>query len=200
MPPDASTLIPVPSDDLFFGSIANRAPVEAASTPGGLERTLRPAFPYVRVRIQHELARFGALPVWYVYRDGLYLLKRWPEWWRHDGLAHFLLDDAGRFVAADGPATRLFGIHRSNLIGMPGGDFFAPELRKSFGKVMSMLDNARTLETRWLVYRPDGGAKYAEFRFVRNRHAEGRYGAVVREVPADWLLVPERDDRTAGHH
>jgi PAS domain S-box-containing protein len=187
----ATTLIPVPSDDLVLGSLANRVLAPDGRTPLALERALRPAFPYVSVRIQHELAQIGFKRAWYVYRDGQYQLRLPPEWWRQEGLAHVALDQSDRILEVDDPATRLFGLSRKELVGTTEGHFFASELRSRFADVMSMLRDRRILQTRWLLYRPDGVAKYAEFRFVRDGPPAQRQTAVMMEVPSDELILPK---------
>jgi PAS domain S-box-containing protein len=190
----AATLIPVPSDDAVLGSLANRVVVETGTRPLALERALRRAFPYVRVQIQHELAQLGSRQAWYVYRDGLYQFERLPEWWRREGLAHGSLDEIGRFVQVDEATARLFGLGPRELVGSTVDRFFAPELRSWFADAMSVIRGRDILETKWLLYRPDGAEKYAEFRFVRQGLAPCWHLAVIGTVPTNWLLVPTLDD------
>jgi PAS domain S-box-containing protein len=194
----AATLIPVPSDDAVMGSLASRVAVETGTKPQALERALRRAFPYVRVQTQHELAQLGSRQAWYVYRDGMFQFERLPEWWRREGLAHVSLDQDGRFVQVDEAATRLFGLPRGELVGSTGGRFFAPELRIWFAEAMSVIRGRDILETKWLLYCPDGAEKYAEFRFVRQGMAPCWHLAVIGMVPSKWLFLPTLDAEPLG--
>jgi PAS domain S-box-containing protein len=186
----STTLLPIPSDDLVLGSLANQVAVETGLEPLELQRVLRRAFPYVHVQIQDQLAQFGSQRAWYVYRDGWYQLAPQPEWWRRAGLAHVSFDENGRFLDVDEAATELFALDRQELLGRTWSDFFAPELSRWFGGTMAALRDQRTFETRWLLYRADGAETYAELRCVRQGPAPRFQMAVIGEVPADLPFVP----------
>jgi PAS domain S-box-containing protein len=186
----STTLLPIPSDDLVLGSLANHVAAETGREPLALQRVLRRAFPYVHVQIQHELAQFGSQRAWYVYRDGWYQLAPQPEWWRRAGLSHVSFDENGRFVDVDEAAADLFALARRDLLGRTWSDFFAPELSRWFDSTMAALRDERTFETKWLLYRADGAETYAELRYVRQGLAPRCHTAVVGEVRSNLLFVP----------
>jgi PAS domain-containing protein len=186
----STTLLPIPSDDLVLGSLANQVAVETGREPLALQRVLRRAFPYVHVQIQHELAQFGSQRAWYVYRDGWYQLAPQPEWWRRAGLAHVSLDENGRFLDVDEAAAELFALERHDLLGRTWGDFFAPELSRWFGRTMAALRDKRTFETKWLLYRADGAETYAAFRCIRQGPALRCQMAGIGEAAAELPFVP----------
>jgi PAS domain-containing protein len=185
--PSPIRLVSRPEEDLALRLFAARALAERASSPESLQCLLRPLFPEIRARAQHELAAVGSDRVWYVLRDRLYEPRGGRDWWQNHQLGRAVLDDAGDFVDIDEEAALLLGMRRAEVLGRSGRAFYPPALENWFDDMVPMLTEAGIVVTRWLIYRPDGSTKYVDFRLVEDEAGSHRHGAVFR--PIDRLLA-----------
>jgi PAS domain S-box-containing protein len=195
--PSPIRLISRPGEDLALKLFANRALAERASSPESLQGLLRPLFPEVRARAQHELAAVGSERIWYVMRDRLGEPRGRANWWRNHDPGRAVLDDAGDFVDVDEEAALLLGMRRAELLGRSGRSFYPPALENWFDDIVPMLTEVGVVVTRWLIYRPDGTTKYVDFRLVEDEAGSHRHGAafhvidrVAVEPPAPGTTKP----------
>jgi PAS domain S-box-containing protein len=180
-----ATLIAFPARDLIFGTWANAMLRRGSTTPDELAGSLHAAFPLVRVRVQDALAASRPDPIWYAFRDGLYRAAPSTEPWRSLDRTVAVVDDEGRFVDADGTTERTFGLDRASLLGRRLSDFCPPQDRDLAEGLMALVQTARTIETRWLLYQPSAGRAHVDFVLLRGEAGSHQHLAVVREVEAE---------------
>jgi PAS domain S-box-containing protein len=189
-----AALIALPARDLIFGTWANAMMERGSQTPDQLARWLLAAFPMVRVRVQHELAASHGDPIWYAFRDGVYRPAPSTEPWRSVDRTVAVVDDDGRFVDADGTTERTFGLDRASLLGRRLSDFCAPQDRDLADGLMALVEAARSIETRWLLYRPSAARAHVDFVLLHDEAGSHQTLAIVREVAADEMASRRRPE------
>jgi len=93
--------------------------------------------------------------------------------------AMVLADDTGRWTAANDAAAELFGVPRASLIGRTPADFAPPGF--DFEAAWRAFLAARALQGEFLVRRPDGTLRFADFRATADI-LPGRHLSVLRDV------------------
>jgi PAS domain S-box-containing protein len=192
-----AALIALPARDLVFGTWANVLLHRGASTPDRLARSLVSVFPLVQVRPQHELAASGPDPIWYAFRDGVYRPGPASEPWRSVDRTVAVIDDEGRIVDAEGSTDRIFGLNRASLLGRRLAEFCAPQVRDLADGLMPMVEAARAIETRWLLYRASEVTTHVDFVLLCDEAGSHQHLAVVREV-SDQHFAPAPAPDLAG--
>jgi PAS domain-containing protein len=108
-----------------------------------------------------------------------------------------VVDDEGRFVDAEGSTDRIFGLDRASLLGRRLAEFCAPQVRDLADGLMPLVEAARAIETRWLLYRASAVTTHVDFVLLCDEAGSHQHLAVVREV-ADEEFVrapgPETDE------
>jgi PAS domain S-box-containing protein len=172
-------LMTIPADDVVLRHYAGRA-AAGAQQVSAVEQRLRPLFPDVVVRRQHELASIQPDTACYVYRDRLY--HRWglSDDARRGTAGGLTFDDIGRFVEADASVDALFGVSQEGLVGASGRSFFAPGFEDWYDDLIDLVRQHPSLSSGWHVHRPDGSTRYAEFEVVRDGAGPGRHRALFR--------------------
>jgi PAS domain S-box-containing protein len=179
----AAALIALPARDLVFATWANVLLRRGATTPDRLARSLNSVFPRIRVRSQDELAPGGPGSIWYAFRDGVYRPGPASEPWRSVDRTVAVVDDEGRFVDVVGRTERIFGLDRASLLGRRLAEFCAPELRDLADGLMPLVEAARAIETRWLLYRASEVTTHVDFVLLCDEAGSHQHLAVAREVP-----------------
>jgi PAS domain S-box-containing protein len=177
-----AALITLPPRDVVFATWANVLLDRGATTPDELARSLLSVFPLVRVRPQHELASTGPKPVWYAFRDGAYRPGPASEPWRSVDRTVAVIDDDGRFVDADGGTDRIFGLDRASLLGRRLAEFCAPQVRDLADGLMTLVEAARAIETRWLFYRASEVTTHVDFVLLSDEAGSHQHLAITHEV------------------
>jgi PAS domain S-box-containing protein len=191
----AAALIALPARDLVFATWANVLLRRGATTPDRLARSLNSVFPRIRVRSQDELAPGGPGSIWYAFRDGVYRPGPASEPWRSVDRTVAVVDDEGRFVDAEGRTERIFGLDRASLLGRRLAEFCAPQLRDLADGLMPLVETARAIETRWLLYRASEVTTHVDFVLLCDEAGSHQHLAVAREVPdEDVCPGPQADD------
>jgi PAS domain S-box-containing protein len=191
----AAALIALPARDLVFATWANVLLRRGATTPDRLARSLNSVFPRIRVRSQDELAPGGPGSIWYAFRDGVYRPGPASEPWRSVDRTVAVVDDEGRFVDAEGSTERIFGLDRASLLGRRLAEFCAPQLRDLADGLMPLVEAARAIETRWLLYRASEVTTHVDFVLLCDEAGSHQHLAVAREVPhEDVCQGPRADD------
>ena len=178
-------LVCLPTPDVLFGSLVRHAAVAAGESPDSLERALRPVFPDVQVRVQHELAAIGPVPAWYVMRE-----PPTPDQpGRHESAQAFAgqatLDDAATFVDADESVVILIGLPRSELIGTNWRQLHPQNVQGWFDDMIPLLAIRGVLETRWLVAGGTARPRQVDFRLVKDGRGDHMHGLTLRESTGD---------------
>jgi PAS domain-containing protein len=178
-----AALIALPARDLVFATWANVLLRRGATTPDRLARSLNSVFPLIRVRSQDEVASGGPGSIWYALRDGVYRPGPASEPWRSVDRTVAVVDDEGRFVDAEGRTERIFGLDRASLVGRRLAEFCAPQLRDLADGLMPLVEAARAIETRWLLYRASAVTTHVDFVLLCDEAGSHHHLAVAREVP-----------------
>lgn len=176
-----TSLLPVPTHDLLVRQSALAALRRDRGTPDDLERALEPLYPDVDVRVQNELAAMRGDPAWYVYRDGSFMPTN-PRRARQLEPGRAVLDDAGRLVDADDAVVGLLGADRPTLRGMFYAAFVAPEVVELVDGLIGLLDDAGSLESRWLLRTLAGHTALVNVGLLRSGAEAHRHLVSIQQV------------------
>jgi PAS domain-containing protein len=182
--PTPVQLICLPTTDFLFSSLARHAALAAGDAPDSLERALRPVFPEAQVRVQEELAAMGPVPAWYLIREPLSRRPPGREGPAEAAVGRAILDDAGTVIDADEPVAALFGLPRSELIGMHWRYLHPLEVQGWFDEMMPLLAEHGDLKTRWLVGGNTDRPRHVDFRLVKDGAGDHLHGVTLRNLPA----------------